>query len=129
MAGLTPKLPLVRDTLNGYMLIADYEGLVKQNFKNLMFTIPGERVMDLNFGIGLKRYLFEMDAPGLYSRISGKISEQVLKYLPYIDIVDIKFDSSAVDGSLDPHYLSVAVEYVIKPLGTIDKLELTLPDD
>jgi len=129
MAGLTPKLPLVRDTLDGYKLITDYEELVKQNFRNLMLTIPGERVMDLDFGIGLKRYLFEMDNPGLYARISGKISQQVEKYLPYINIVDIKFDSSTIDDSLDPHYLSVAIEYIIKPLGTVDKLELTLPDD
>tara|TARA_Y100000310_G_scaffold292874_1_gene322002 strand:+ start:349 stop:738 length:390 start_codon:yes stop_codon:yes gene_type:complete len=129
MAGLTPKLPLVRDTLDGYKLITGYEELVKQNFRNLMLTIPGERVMDLDFGIGLKKYLFEMDNPGLYGKISGKISQQVEKYLPYINLVDININSSAIDGSLDPYYLSVAIEYIIKPLGTIDKLELTLPDD
>ena len=129
MAGLTPKLPLVRDTLDGYKLITGYEELVKQNFRNLVLTIPGERVMDLDFGIGLKKYLFEMDNPGLHGKISGKISQQVEKYLPYINIVDIKFDSSTIDDSLDPHYLSNTIEYIIKPLGTIDKLELTLPDD
>jgi len=129
MSGLTPRLPLTRDHLNGYMLITTYKDLVKQNFKNLMFTIPGERVMDLDFGIGLKRYLFEMDNPGVYNRISGRINQQVSQYLPYINIMDIKFNSAATDDSLDPHYLSVAVEYLIVPLDTADKLELTLPDD
>ena len=64
MAGLTPQLPLARDAINGYTLITDYKTLVRQNFKNLLFTIPGERVMDRDFGIGLKRYLFELDRPG-----------------------------------------------------------------
>ena len=129
MAGLTPKLPLTRDGLNGYMLITTYKDLVKQNFKNLMFTIPGERVMDLDFGIGLKRFLFEMDDPAVYSRISGRIEQQVSKYLPYIAITDIKFDSAAIDESLDPNYLSIAITYTIVPLDTADKLELTLPND
>mgnify|MGYP003676978594 FL=1 len=86
MAGITPLLPLSRDAINGYTLITDYKTLVKQNFKNLMFTIPGERIMDINFGIGLKRFLFEMDNPNLYGKISGRITQQVGKYLPYIGI-------------------------------------------
>jgi phage baseplate assembly protein W len=129
MSGLTPKLPLTRDTLNGYMLITEYKNLVKQNFKNLMLTIPGERVMNLDFGIGLKRFLFEMDNPGVYDKISGRIVEQVTKYLPYINIVDIKFNSAANDETLDPHFLGIAIEYIIVPLNTSDKLEVTLPDD
>jgi len=129
MAGITPQLPLTRDTLNGYTLITDYKTLVRQNFKNLLFTIPGERVMDVNFGIGLKTFLFEMDNPNLWGRISGKIRQQVKKYLPYITISDISFDSAANDEGLDPHFLSVKIEYVIVPLDTVDKLELTLPED
>lgn len=129
MAGLTPQLPLTRDKLSGYMLITEYKNLVKQNFKNLMYTIPGERVMDLNFGIGLKRYLFEMDDPGVYSRISGRINQQVSDYLPYISITDIRFNSAATDDSMDPHYLSIVVEYVIVPLDTSDSLALTLPNN
>jgi len=129
MAGLTPQLPLTRDSLNGYMLLTTYKELVKQNFKNLMFTIPGERIMDLDFGIGLKRYLFEMDDPGVYSRISGRITQQVSAYLPYISITNIEFNSAANNDSVDPHYLSVAIEYVIVPLDTSDNLELTLPNN
>jgi phage baseplate assembly protein W len=129
MAGITPQLPLTRDAINGYTLITDYKNLVKQNFRNLMFTIPGERIMDLDFGIGLKRFLFEMDDPNLYGRISGRISQQVGKYLPYITVTDIVFDSAAIDETLDPNYLSVTIEYTIIPLDTVDKLELTLPDD
>tara|TARA_R110002020_G_C16318109_1_gene774496 strand:+ start:764 stop:1153 length:390 start_codon:yes stop_codon:yes gene_type:complete len=129
MAGITPQLPLVRDDINGYMMIMDYRTLVKQNFRNLMFTIPGERVMDAKFGIGLKTFLFEMDNPGLYGRISGKIKQQVNKYLPYITVDNILFNSAANTEGADPNFLSVRIEYTIVPLGEIDNLELTLPVD
>ena len=32
---------------------------LKSNFLNLLLTEPGERVMEPNFGIGLKKLLFE----------------------------------------------------------------------
>ena len=129
MSGITPKLPLTRDNISGYMMITTYKDLVKQNFKNLMFTIPGERIMDVNFGIGLKTFLFEMDNPSLYGRISGKIKQQVKKYLPYITIDNIVFNSSAETEGIDPNFLSVSVEYTIIPLDQIDNLELTLTVD
>jgi len=127
MAGLTPKLPLARDAINGYALITDYKTLVRQNFKNLIFTIPGERVMDPDFGIGLKRYLFELDKPGLYGQISARINQQVHRYLPYIKITDIVFDSAETNEELDPNFLNVRIEYEILPLQTTDKIELNLP--
>jgi len=127
MAGLTPKLPLARDAINGYTLITEYKTLVRQNFKNLIFTIPGERVMDRDFGIGLKRYLFELDKPGLYGQISARINSQVSRYLPYIKITDIIFDSAETNEELDPHFLNVRIEYEILPLQTTDKIELNLP--
>ena len=127
MAGLTPQLPLARDAINGYTLITDYKTLVRQNFKNLLFTIPGERVMDRDFGIGLKRYLFELDKPGLYGQISARINQQVHRYLPYIKITDIVFDSAETNEELDPNFLNVRIEYEILPLQTTDKIELNLP--
>jgi phage baseplate assembly protein W len=129
MAGITPKLPLFIDGINGIALITDYKELVKQNFKNLLFTIPGERVMDADFGVGLKRYLFELDNPGLHGRIAGRIRQQVEKYLPYVTIDDVIFSTFDTNPALDPNFLGVAVEYTIVPLDDVDKLELTLPID
>jgi len=125
---LTPKLPLHKDRIDDYTHIKEYKELVKQNFKNLMLTIPGERVMDLNFGIGLHRFLFELDTPFLYSRISARIEQQVKKYLSYIKIIDINFNSGATPNSgLPVGLLSIRLEYIIKPLDAADVLEISLP--
>jgi phage baseplate assembly protein W len=129
MSGLTPRLPLVVDEIDGIKLIKEYKTLVQQNLKNLLLTIPGERVMDADFGVGLKRFLFEMDNVLLKGRIRGRISSQVKKYLPYIRINEISFTSFADNEELDTNFLSVRIEYEIIPLSDIDNLELTLSVD
>jgi len=83
MSGLTPKLPLIRSDEDGtYKLIKSYKNLIKQNFRNLILTAPGERMMDPNFGVGIRNYLFENDGDALYSTIRAKIHEQVTRYIP-----------------------------------------------
>jgi|MDTA01.3.fsa_nt_gb phage baseplate assembly protein W len=128
-SGLTPKLPLTRGETNDFVLITTYQELVRQNFKNLLLTNPGERVMDIGFGVGLYRYLFENDNQLLYSKVAGKIREQVTKYLPYIEVVDIIFDSARNNPDLDTNFLKVKISYNIIPLETSTEIEITLPTD
>ena len=57
MNGIGPKLPLQRDDVYGnYTLISSYAEEIKQNFKNLLLTAPGERMMNPDFGVGLRNY-------------------------------------------------------------------------
>ena len=129
MSGLTPKLPLVRSNEDGtYKLIKSYKELVKQNFKNLVLTAPGERMMDPNFGVGLRNYLFENDGEFLYSTLRSKIHEQVSLYLPFVNVLFIDFESeNPLTNNLDPNTLMVTLSYVIVPLELDDKLEITIP--
>lgn len=125
MGWLAPSLPLRQSTETGYVLVKDYTKLVKQNFKNLLLTVPGERMMDPNFGIGIKRFLFEIDSPLLYDRISSKVRQQVNRYLPYLDIENIIFNSATEDPTMDLNSLGVIIEYRIVPLELSDQLEIT----
>ena len=128
-SGLTPRLPLTRATENDFVLITTYKELVRQNFKNLLLTNPGERVMDADFGIGLNRFLFEMEHPHVYSNIASRIDEQIERYLPYIEIVNLTFDSAATNPNMGANSLFIGLEYKIKPLRETDRLDLTLPDN
>ena len=125
MAWLTPKLPLSRNFQTGYKLIKDYKELVKQNFKNLLMTIPGERMMDPDFGIGLRRYLFENDTIGLHDQIAENIKAQTKKYLSYIEIESVAISTSDEDPYMDMHLLDLTIEYSIIPLALSDTLEIT----
>ena len=116
MAGLAPELPLRRDEIDGgYRLIKSFKDLAQQNFKMLVLTSPGERMMDPEFGVGLRNYFFEQNHPGTYSEIESRIRTQVATYLPYIQILNINF-SKPRDIENAFNLVSVKLEYFGVPL-------------
>ena len=121
MPGLSPKLPLRRDYEDGFALTKTFKELASQNLKNIVLTSPGERVMDPEFGVGIRRYLFRSDTSSVKGEIKGRIASQVEKYLPYIDIVAI--DISSVD---DRNVMHVSISYMISPLSTGDTLVINV---
>ena len=128
MAGITPQLPLTRDAINGYTLITEYKNLVKQNFRNLMFTIPGERIMDPDFGVGVRTFLFEIDNEELHSNLTAKIIQQAGTYMPFVQIMDVAYKSQLNDINIDPNLLYIRITYIITPLDFVDKLDITIPN-
>jgi len=131
MAGLAPKLPLRKDEFDGYELIKDYRVMVTQNLKMLVLTNPGERMMDPDFGVGLKRYLFEPDKPGLYSMIESKIRSQTMKYLPYLNILAVEFRrNTRAPGVIEErNTLHVNIVFLIAPLQVRGQLEVNVETD
>jgi len=129
MAGLSPKLPLVLDTTNGFALNTTYVDVVKQNFMGLILTLPGERIMDPDFGVGIRKYLFEIDDAGVRDEIRTKIIQQAAKYLPFVEVVEVTFSSQAQDISIDPNLLFVSITYIITPLEFVDKLDISIPNN
>ena len=126
MAGISAKLPLHIDSINGYGLNQTYKELVNQNFKMLILTAPGERMMDPLFGVGLRNYLFELDSPFTRSSIVERINIQVERYMPFVKIVDISFKSPDDDDRLDTNFLGITIKYIIVPLQQSDLLDITL---
>lgn len=124
MAGLSIKLPLQRDSSDGISLNKDFRSLIKQNLKNLLLCVPGERVMLPDFGVGLSTFLFEFENISARSQISSKINQQVSRYLPFLEIEKILFGSQTEDSGADANTLKVRIEYNIKPLNSIDRLDL-----
>jgi len=121
MSSLGVALPLVIDDADGFRMIRDVRSLAKQNLKMLVMTNPGERVMDPNFGVGIKTYLFENFGQEVMSRIDTKIREQVGIYMPAIQLRNIAF----AETDPDSNYLSIAIMYSIPGIGTTDLLEIT----
>jgi len=126
MAGFSPKLPLTLDPDDGYALTKTVKEVAKQNFKMLVLTNPGERIMDPEFGVGILAYLFENNTPGVYSQIDARIREQVSKYLPFIALEDIDFKSPVNDPTLADNFLGISISYNIKRLNIGDVLEIPL---
>jgi hypothetical protein len=102
---VAPKFPL--EIENGRFIVYGIEDLTKvvdQNVKMVLLTVPGERLFDLQFGVGLARYLFlnelEIESGVIDQNDSSKnipplrnnIIAQMNKYLPYITIDELDLD-------------------------------------
>jgi len=96
---LTPFLPLVESGELEYKHIDNNGDLIRQNFKNLILTIPGERMMDPDFGVGIQRFLFE-NAIAASSGIQTEVARQVSKYMPFISIRNVLVEPSAEEATL-----------------------------
>ena len=124
-SGLAVKLPLTVDSVFGpYNLITDFETLATQNLKMLVLTNPGERMMDINFGVGLRAYLFEQNVSDTFTQIRGAILEQVSRYLPYLKIERIEFLTPEGNPDLYPHQIILQLYYKIVPLKLSAVLEV-----
>ena len=130
MAGLSPRLPIQRDVGDGYALTKTYTEMILQNVKNLLLTIPGERMMDPVFGVGIKTFLFEEHSVITYSNIVAKTQKQVARYMPFVEIEDMVFYGpegvwSGSSGFLqsedtffaDPNVLQIKIFLLIVPLS------------
>jgi len=90
MASYSAKLPFRQDSNDGFQMLKTINEVAKQNFKMLLLTEPGERVWDANYGVGLKRFLFEQ-RPSVENELVNKINQQINAYLPYIIITAFDF--------------------------------------
>ena len=122
MSGLSPRLPLSVSTEDGFTLVQDIRTLVKQNLKMLILTSPGERVMEPDYGVGMKNFLFENSNQNSYRAIEQKIIEKVGKYMPVVKIKSINFD----DVNIDNNTLGIQIQFSIDTLGVTDFLAFTI---
>ena len=119
MNGIGPELPLNRTHRDCvYSMVTSYKEEVKQNFKNLLLTSPGERMMNPDFGVGLRRYLFEPRSQAAPA-IRQKIEQQVNKYMPYVRINQINFDVGlhGVDIVENSNILSIEIIYDVPSMN------------
>ena len=127
---LAPRLPVAFDRRDGIANIKNYNELATQNLKMLVLTIPGERIMDPEFGVGLKTYIFQQNHPNTHAEISSKIYSQVARYLPFINIDDLIFGGDGpIDDPFDSNVLYLRIMFTIVPLQLSSTLELSVNSD
>ena len=129
MAGLAPRLPLTIDQIDGaYGLLKDLRSLAQQNLKMLILTEKGERIMIPEYGVGLKRKLFENRSQSLELSIQSAISSQVRKYLPYISIqnLQVKEPEDIIQNLSAEQAYEIQITYIIIPTNETDVLTIGL---
>ena len=121
MQGYSPKLPLTYDKGDDghYGLNKTILESIKQNLRMLLLTSPGERIMNPDFGVGLRRYLFSNDNARTREEIQGRIFSQVKKYLGFIQILEVN-----ISPPNDENTLFMRIRYTIPALNVNDELNI-----
>ena len=122
MASLAVLLQMSTDSVDGFTMIKDLVTLAKQNLKMLILTVPGERIMIPDYGVGLKQYLFSNFSETIYSEIEDQIRLQVGKYMPSIQIIGIGFPAQFAEEN----YLGIVIKFAIPQIGVTELLEFTI---
>jgi phage baseplate assembly protein W len=122
------KLPLEKsDGSEGYfestLVTLD---AAKENVRNLLYTFKGERIMQPNFGSGLREFLFEELNETTEALIKEDIISTIETWLPYILILELKCDSE-YSNMLDKNKIKITLKMAIKTNPNMfDSLELEI---
>tara|TARA_R110001583_G_scaffold15383_11_gene63395 strand:+ start:403 stop:789 length:387 start_codon:yes stop_codon:yes gene_type:complete len=122
MYGIAPKLPIKFTKESTPMNTQTIVENTKQNLKNLLLTSPGERIMDVNFGVGLRRFLFENNIPTVRTRLESRIYEQVDRYMSFVRITELEI----VHSGDNPNLIDIKMRYDIKNIASDEILSLSL---
>ncbi len=121
---LTPQLPLSESGELEYEHIGEYTALIQQNFKNLILTIPGERMMDPDFGVGIQRYLFETSIGTASSEIKSQVALKISKYMPFVRLNNVLVEEGEEEASL-----RVRIFYSVPTLAIDEYINLSFAAD
>tara|TARA_R110000822_G_scaffold29553_5_gene86732 strand:- start:2389 stop:2799 length:411 start_codon:yes stop_codon:yes gene_type:complete len=80
----------------------------KSNLINVLLTEPGERIMEPNFGVGLKKLLFENQIKE--DEVEGRIKDQCAFYVPEVDITNLIIQLIPDSNTL---YIRLTYKFVI----------------
>lgn len=80
------KLPLSENLHDIGSYNSTLTELIRQNIKMILLTVPGERIMYPEFGVGLRNFLFQPNDEVLVGQIENRIEDQIAKYAAGISI-------------------------------------------
>ena len=83
------SFPLGREQGRGFFAKSSGKELVVNNLKQLFGTDKGERLMLSDFGVSLKRFLFEPLDEITIADIKREVVNAIHKWEPRVDIIDL----------------------------------------
>jgi|ETNvirenome_6_85_1030632.scaffolds.fasta_scaffold10374_2 phage baseplate assembly protein W len=98
--------------------------LIKSMVRQFVKTERGERVMLPNFGLSLKRFLFEPITPDLILNIENEIYTGFAQYLPQVRILNLQvMDGDNVQGLGLP---GIKITLVISPINSNEQAQIAV---
>jgi len=106
---ITPLFPMIVTDNTGYITIKEDAAIeaIKFNLRNILLTNPGENLSDPDFGVGLKKALFDLDTSVSISTLKQRIIKQIRTYANYFTKLEVYVNISGEYANA----LTVRVEF------------------
>ena len=110
--------------LNGDIIGIKNENAIARSVRNIVFTLPGEKPFDPDFGSRISRTLFENLDNISASTIVDEIRQSIRNYEPRVQLLDVKanpnFEENAYDVTIIYEIIGADVpqqqlEFVLQP--------------
>ena len=101
---------------------------VKNNIRNLLSTHKGERYMQPNIGLNLRKFLFEQFTDELRLQIENDILDTFDFWLPFVQVKDLKVEmSDATAGSVNNNKLIISVVFnITRDPNTLESVQVEI---
>jgi phage baseplate assembly protein W len=80
--------------------------------------------MDPQFGVGARRFLFENASTNVFESFKSKLLQQVQRYMPYLQIRNVKFVSSLDNSNVDENFLGIKISYFNTATGQMGTMRV-----
>ncbi len=97
-----------RNPLNDDLVALKNETAIARSLKNIVFTQPGEKFFDEDFGSQVSRFLFENIDPVTASNIRDEIIQSIINYEPRVQLNDV-----TVVPNYDNYAMNATIKYII----------------
>ena len=101
---------------------------VKNNIRNLLNTHKGERFMQPNIGLNLRKFQFEQFTDELRLQIENDILDTFEFWLPFVQVKDLKVQmSDATAGSVNNNKLIISVVFnITRDPNTLESVQVEI---
>ena len=98
---------------------------VNQNLFNLCSTEAGERIMQPNLGVRLKRFLFEPGGSTTSEEVAEVIREAIEYWLPFLLIRDIEINMSESQSGNLRNTMNIKIHFALQQNpNTLDSVQI-----
>ena len=126
-------IDLNKNPFNNDISVVGDRNAIRQSIMNIILTVPGEKRFNDDFGVGLRKYLFELSTPLQSALMERDIKTAIARLEPraIVDSVDFEDDAdSAKQGSSGvANQFNMTINYTIlngRKSKLTDTLQVTL---
>jgi phage baseplate assembly protein W len=110
--------------LNSDLIVLKNETAIARSIRNIVFTLPGEKFFNENFGSEVSRSLFELVNEISASNIRDEIALSIVNYEPRVKLISVDvipdYDNNSLNVTIIYNIIGIDVqaqqlEFVLQP--------------